>query len=229
MEREWLRDALFGGMTGRGYRLGTVLSLSWFWYRVDGCCVLYGGRVRSGCDFSQIIGVANRQAELIGEADYIEHEPGSGYEFVIRRFSGAGEIEKTSGASVVMEFDEAGALREIGPNGVLICNALPVGSDSVEVLWYYCPLCQRVGPEVFNVYSDNGTGTVDYGEPIGSVDYRGKGLYRFPAVELSGGRYRFAVKGVDSEGVERGAGREVEVDVGEAVEQEAVIVSAESL
>ncbi len=45
MEKGWLREALFGGATCNGFKLGTVLSLGWFWSRVGGCSVLSrGGR-----------------------------------------------------------------------------------------------------------------------------------------------------------------------------------------
>jgi len=46
IERFWLREALFNGMTANAFKLGTTLSLGWFWLRIAGCSALYGIKKR---------------------------------------------------------------------------------------------------------------------------------------------------------------------------------------
>ena len=54
VERDWLREALFNGMTANAFKLGTTLSLGWFWVRVAGCSVLYRGSSMGEIDFVNI-------------------------------------------------------------------------------------------------------------------------------------------------------------------------------
>ena len=44
METKFLKAALFGGMTADAFKLGTVLSLGWFWLRTAGCHIIYRGQ-----------------------------------------------------------------------------------------------------------------------------------------------------------------------------------------
>jgi len=62
IEMSWLREALFNGMTANAFKLGTVLSLGWFWSRTAGCSALYRGYDMEEIDFSNILAVTEQDS-----------------------------------------------------------------------------------------------------------------------------------------------------------------------
>ncbi len=121
MERSWLREALFNGMTANAFKLGTTLSLGWFWVRVTGCSVLYRGESSSlvahrsslGVDFTNILVVFNLDTSdgsraTISPPSYIPHNSGSTYFYVVRRFNNCGYQEHTLAAAVKVSIGSNG-------------------------------------------------------------------------------------------------------------------------
>ncbi len=112
MESKFLKDALFAGMTGNAFKLGTVLTLGWFWTRVCGCSALYRGGSMETIDFDDILAVADIEAEQISPPGYLEHDEGTTYFYVIRRVNGGGEQEKSLASAVKVSIDASGNLAE---------------------------------------------------------------------------------------------------------------------
>jgi hypothetical protein len=114
METRFLKDALFSGMTSNAYKLGTVLSLGWFWMRTAGCSTLYRGPSMEKVDFDNLLVVAELNADTISPPDYLPHDNGSTYFYIVRRVNGCGYQEHTLSAAVRVSLDTEGNLAEPG-------------------------------------------------------------------------------------------------------------------
>jgi len=202
IERNWLREALFNGMTANAYKLGTTLSLGWFWVRVAGCSVLYRGSDMDEIDFVNILAVAEQDACEISPPSYISHNSGSTYFYVVRRFNNCGYQECTLAASVKVSIESNGELAEPQPNKVFDSGAELVDGNKIQLVWYYCPLEQKSQPMCFNVYYDGRTGQIDYENPLATIEYQGRKFYSYQSSALEAGKYLFAIRAGDAGGIE---------------------------
>lgn len=190
----WSRDALFNGMTGTSLKLGTALTRGWFWMRPSGCTVVHGGPSAAEVDFSVVVCVADADARQIALPAYLSHEPGSTCCYVVRRFNGCGQQERTTGAAVVVRISPDGQLAEPAPNGIVGLAAEPIEGGRLRLTWTYCPLDQAAAPQVFNVHWDHGTGVIDFGNVLAVLPYEGRRSYGCDTEPLDDGRYLFAVQ-----------------------------------
>lgn len=202
LEKEWLRDALFAGMTANAFKLGTVLTLGWFWVRFAGCSALYRGSGMGQIDFANILAVAGQEADTITVPIYVEHNSSSTYFYVIRRFNKCGYQELTLGAAVKVAIDADSNLAEPQPNKIFASRTKQVNGSRIQLVWFYCPVEQKAEPACFKVYYDNGTGQIDYENPIATIDYQGRRFYSYESSTLDASRYLFAIRARDAEGVE---------------------------
>ncbi|MFZ2148721.1 MAG: LamG domain-containing protein [Sedimentisphaerales bacterium] len=202
IERNWLREALFNGMTANAYKLGTTLSLGWFWVRVAGCSVLYRGSDMDEIDFVNILAVAEQDACDISPPSYIPHNCSSAYFYVIRRFNNCGYQERTLAASVKVSIESNGNLAEPQPNNISGSKVEQVDGNKIQLVWFYCPLEQKSQPMCFNVYYDGRTGQIDYENPLASIGYKGRKFYGYKYGALEAGRYLFAIRTEDAGGIE---------------------------
>jgi hypothetical protein len=205
METKFLRDALFGGMTSNAFKLGTVLSLGWFWLRIGGCSVLYRGESMDGIDFANILTTDNADAGEIGPPSYIEHNSASTYFYIIRRTNHCGDQEHTLSAAVKVSIDADGELRKPQTNDIFAARAEQVNGSKVQLVWLYCPLEQQSAPVRFKVYYDGGTGQIDYENPVAVVSYAGQRFYHYTTGSLNAGRYLFCIKAEDGTGTANGS------------------------
>jgi hypothetical protein len=73
------------------------------------------------------------------------------------------------------------------PNRPINLSAVPATDGSFVVSWNYNPLGQLAAPSTFRVYSDSGTGTINYAVPLGSVSYvSGLNAYTYTTAVLAG-------------------------------------------
>jgi hypothetical protein len=221
-----MREALFAGQTANGFKLGTVTTLGWFWMRAGGCRVAYRGGSMEGVDFEDVLAVAEPDANEISLPSYLSHEAGEVYFYVVRCANGCGDIERTLRAAVKVAIDNDGKLGKGRPNGVFGLRAEQAsrlrsgqGQDGkVEIVWTSSPIEQESPPVEFRVYCDEGTGEIDYQNPVATLNYRGRRFYRYE-VERADGRYRFAVRAADGEGNGNGSTKMVEIETsGRSVE-----------
>jgi hypothetical protein len=219
MERGWLREALFAGQTANGFKIGTALTGGWFWMRVNGCRLIYRGESMSAIDFDNVIAVTDPETDEIWLPNFIPHEAVKDYFYVVRRANRCGQIEQTLQAAVKVSIDSEGKLAEGKPNGVFGL-AIKQGTDGqIELVWGYCPIEQESKPREMRIYSDAGTGEINYQEPMAVVPYKGKRCYQYKREIPGSGRYRFAVRAADSEGNEEGTTKIIEIETtGKAVE-----------
>ncbi len=202
IESNWKREALFNGMTANAFKLGTTLSLGWFWIRVAGCSVLYRGSSMGEIDFVNILAVSEQDAREISPPSYISHNSGSTYFYVVRRFNNCGYQECTLAASVKVSIESNGELAEPQPNKVFDLGAELVDGNKIQLVWYYCPLEQKSQPMCFNVYYDGRTGQINYENPLAMIGYKGRKFYSYQCGALEAGRYLFAIRTKDVSGIE---------------------------
>jgi hypothetical protein len=202
METQYLKDALFAGMTANAFKLGTVLAGGWFWSRVGGCSVLYRGESIYTIDFADVLAVVDSQAQEILPPSYLQHDATSTCFYVVRRINKCGDQERTLSAAVRVSIDAGGDLAKPQPNRILEANAELVEGDRIELVWFYFPLDQESPPVCFNIYCDGGTGQIDYENAVATVSYAGRKYYSYETAPLNPGAYLFCVKAKDAAGTE---------------------------
>jgi len=203
MEKNWLlRGALFNGMNANAFKLGTTLSLGWFWVRVAGCSVLYRGSSMGEMDFANVLSASEQDACEISPPSYLSHSNGSTYFYVIRRFNSCGCQERTLAAAVKVSIKSNGELAEPRPNNISNLKVKQVDSDKIQLVWFYCPIEQKSQPVSFNVYYDDRTEQIDYQNPLATIGYKGRKFYSFQSSALEAGKYLFAIRAEDADGIE---------------------------
>jgi len=202
METSFLKEALFGGMTSNAFKLGTVLTLGWFWPRIAGCSVLYRTASMDQQDFDNILAVVNLNADTISPPSYLPHNNNQTYFYVVRRVNSYGYQEHTIAAAVKVSIDDDGDLAKPQPNKIFAVKTIQVEANKIQLVWFYCPIEQKSKPARLKVYFDAATGQIDYENPIASIDYKGRRLYGYLSDTLTAGSYLFAIRAKDADNVE---------------------------
>lgn len=229
MDVGFYKDALFGGMTSNAFKFGTTVTLGWFWMRLGGCSVLYRGPKIGNVNFDCVLCVEPIDANEINVPDYLQHAANETYFYVLRRVNRCGNQENTFSAAVVVAIDANGDLVQAEPNKAFGINAQLVCGPRAKITWYYCPLNQQSKPAYFEVYSNNGTGQVDYENPLAVIDYTGRRYYCRLSEILSAGRYGFAVRAFDKAGIKEETSAIVSVDVIDSAPDSVDILSVEAI
>jgi hypothetical protein len=183
-------DSLFGGDSANGAKLCMGLTEGDFWARPAGVQLLYQGQ-DDNVDFDRITAVSEIDE---GVLEISAGQSLSSFLYVVRRVNCCGAEEKTLGAAVRVEFDSLGNLIERSCNKVFIIAAKQVAGDRILLKWFYQLIHQSKKINTFKIYYDNGTGTIDYQNPIGSVNYIGRKFYQFITGQLSGDSYKFCIR-----------------------------------
>lgn len=227
MEREWLRESLFAGMTANAFELGTVLTCGWFWLRLNGCSMLYRGSSMETIAFENILVVVESDAGEISPPGYVQHNSGSTYFYVIRRANNCGDQEHTLSAAVKVSIDSEGELAEPQPNNTFAVRAEQVDGKKVELVWYYCPLEQQSSPAFFKVYYDGGTGQIDYENALAAIRYAGPRFYHYRSDSLDAGEYLFCIRTEDAAGAQSNSPAQIRIQLGTASPDAIEILSAQ--
>jgi hypothetical protein len=215
MDTAFYRDALFAGMTSNAFKLGTVLHLSWFWPRIAGCSLLYRGDSIETINFGRVVAVEDFDASRIQPPDYLLHQSNTTCFYVLRRANGCGDTERTLSASVKVVIDSDGNLAQPAPNGIFTIKAEIVQGNRAKLTWFYCTVEQQSPPVRFNIYTDDGTGQIDYQNTISQIEYQGRRFYSFTSDELSMGRYLFAVRAQNKNGIEDNSLTVLSIEIGD--------------
>ena len=213
MDKCFLKEALFGGMSANAFKLGTVLTLGWFWTRDTGCSVLYRPADMEQTDSAQVLAVADLDAGTISPPDYLPHNDNENYFYVVRRINGCGYQEYTTAAAAKVSIDADGNLAEPQPNKIFAGRAEQTDGNKVRLIWYYCPVGQKTGPARFFIYCDGGAGQIDYENPIAEIDYDRRRFYSYETGALGAGRYLFAVRAADAGGIENDSFAHLEIQL----------------
>lgn len=227
--RIWSSDSLFNGMTANAFKLGTILSLGWFWLRTAGCSALYRGRNMEQVDFDNILAVAGQSSCEISPPGYLWHGGNSTYFYVVRRFNNCGYQEKTLAAAAKVSIGADGELQNPQPNKVFTSRVEQAGCNGIRLIWFYCPLEQKSPPVRFNVYYDNRTGHIEYETPLTSISYLGRKFYTYNTCTLTAGRYLFAIRAEDANGKESSSSAQLSVQLNATSPDPVEILSADCL
>ena len=82
--------------------------------------------------------------------------------------------------------------------------------------------------DYFNIYSNNGSGAVDYNNPLAVVDYAGRGFYSYETGVLGNGNHLFCVRPVSSNGLEGGIFGIARIDITDSAPQGIDILQAQA-
>lgn len=217
MESRFLKDALFAGMTANAFKLGTVLSLGWFWQRISGCTVLCRGLGMDEIDFDNVLTVTQINASEISPPTYVSHSNNTIYFYVIRRVNRCGNQEYTLSAAVKIMIDANGDLASAEPSDIFVAKAAQIADKKIQLDWFYCPIEQKQAPVKFNIYYDSGTGQIDYQNPLTSINYTSRKFYSYQTNTLQPGNYLFAIRTQDSAGTEDSSFARLSVDIDDTV------------
>ncbi|MHC4394603.1 MAG: hypothetical protein ACYS1A_03015 [Planctomycetota bacterium] len=229
MEIKWLRESLFAGMTTKAFKLGTVLTLGWFWTRISGCSVLYRGESMETIDLATILAVTDANTSKISPPAYVQHNNSSTYFYVIRRVNNCGVQEQTLGGAIKVSMDTNGELTQPQPNDIFESRAEQAAGDKVQLFWYYCPIEQKAEPVRFNVYYDGGAGQINYQNPIATIDYVGRVYYNYQSNVLDAGKYLFAVRPEGVDGTENSSLAPIKIQLNTTSPDAIDILSAETV
>jgi len=213
IELNWLRDALFNGMTANAFKLGTTLGLGWFWARIAGCSVLYRGGAMEQIDFATILTVTEQNASDISPPNYLLHSSSSTYFYVFRRYNHCGYQELTLAAAAKVSLDAEGELDKPLPNKIFAARVEQVGADQVRLTWFYCPLEQESQSACFNIYHDSRTGQIDYENPLAEISYKGQKFYSYESDPLEPGRYLFAIRAENADGIQNSSSAHMAIEL----------------
>ena len=229
IEKQWLIDALFNGITTNAFRLGTTLSLGWFWMRLSGCCVLYRGPSTREIDFANVLSVTEQDTDTVSPPNYLPHSSRSTYFYVIRRFNHCGDQERTLAASVKVSIDADGNLTKPQPNNIFAASAEQVDGKKIQLVWFYSPLAQKSQPACFKIYHDAASGQINYENPIATIAYQGRKFYNHKTDALDSGRHLFAVRAEDAAGVQNSSLARSTIQLVTEIPEAMDILSAESV
>ena len=229
VELNWLRDALFNGMTSNAFKLGITLSLGWFWIRITGCSVLYRGPGIGEIDFDTVLAVVETNACEISPPDYLPHENSSTYFYLIRQYNHCGYQEHTLSASAKVSLDTDRDLDKPKPNKIFAARAEQIDTDKVRLTWFYCPLEQDSNPACFNIYYDSRTGQIDYENPLAVIRYKGQKFYSYESGQLEPGRYLFAIRTKNADGNENSSSACIVIELSAKEPDEINILQAKTI
>ncbi|MBE3070492.1 MAG: hypothetical protein IMZ66_09690 [Planctomycetes bacterium] len=129
-------------------------------------------------------------------------QAGAVHWFAVRPVDALGRETPLAQDEVRLETDSQGGRVADRPAGVLSASASPLPQGAAEVEWRYRVGAGGVRPVAFRVFGDGGTGTIDYGTPLGEVPYRaGQMWYAWTSGPLpGGGEHLLAIRAVSAAG-----------------------------
>jgi hypothetical protein len=118
--------------------------------------------------------------------------------FGIRPVDARGIQSPITQSEARLEVDASGARVPDRPAGVLALEARTMSLGVVRLAWLYRPGITGVVPQAFRIFGDGGSGTIDYGSPLGEVSYEtGRKAYAVTVEGLASGvEHQLAVRAI---------------------------------
>jgi hypothetical protein len=206
---KWLAhyDPIHFGFTPRGIANGVSATCGRCFPRTSGGYNLYRGSPDAeAIDFSAPVGAAGVNATSIRNFPGYPHAPSTSYAYVVRSIGGGGVESAASAPPVVVEFDEQGRTLGPRPNPPTQLIVRPIAGGAFQLRWTYCPIHEPVPPVEFHIYTDWGSGVVNFEAYEDVVAYR-RGVVHYAyttRVYLHGSRRLWAVRTVSATGATDG-------------------------
>ena len=195
-------DSLFEGDSANGLKLCMGLTGGDFWARLSGTQNLYRSQNTNTVDLETIVAVADIDDNSITVPDIAEHSSSTYYAYVIRRTNCCGDEEHTLSAAIRVGFDANADLIQPAANKVFSIKAEQIETDKIRLTWFYWPINQAKQITKFKIYSDNGSGTIDYETPVTEITYVGRKFHEYATDTLANNDNKFCIRAVASDGTE---------------------------
>lgn len=126
------------------------------------------------------------------------HVADTDYWYAARQVSCFGRIEQNQQVHTIFRVDSGGNLDYERPDECVDVSAKVGVGGVVKINWTHRKIT-GTAPTTFNVYYDNGTGTLDLVTPVGTVTAVGDGAYSHTTAALvDGTEYLFVVRAEDT-------------------------------
>jgi len=200
------RDVIHHGLSRRGVATGLSLSSGRQWIATGGLHLLCRGTEYDDIDTDQPVGAAPAGEASVQQFTWIKQEANTLYYFTVMPV-GAGGVEAVSNDArpqiVSVLTDDDGDAGEPVPAAPHNLRAVAIAGGAFKLAWSYMPA--EAGPRVdkFNIYSNDGSGEIDYDTPVDTVDARvsrkGAGEYVFESDPFSHALYvKWGVRAADA-------------------------------
>ncbi|UCG15489.1 MAG: hypothetical protein JSV19_09345 [Phycisphaerales bacterium] len=206
---KWLDhyDPIHLGYTPRGIANGVCATGGWFFPRITGGYNLYRGSPGAGeIDYGRPVGAAGTAATEIRNFPWCLHASNTTYAYVVRSIGGGGVESDSSAPPVSVEIDALGTVIGPRPNAPSQLSVRPAADGAFDLRWTYSTAGEAAPPMMFRIFSDQGTGAIDFDTVVGSVAYRaGQVHYAFTTpTHAHGTRRLWAVRAVSVDDVDDG-------------------------
>lgn len=221
-----LLTSLFEGDSYAGIALCQGLTGGDFWARVQGCQILYQCIDVYDPQRARIACAANAGKTAVCTPGWIKHKPSMSYWYFIRRADTRGDLEFTGDAVAKAEFDANGNLVDNSDlrSGRFECTGVLMPDKRFVLQWFY--RCGDTKVCKFAIYVDNGSDDFHF---VASVSYHSRQWHRLLSEPLVAGRYRFAIKAVDGDGMERDASEIINVSIIAATPLVPIVLRSEAI
>jgi hypothetical protein len=199
-------DPVHFGWSPRGIATATCATNGWFFPRVRGGVHLRRAVGRTPTLDDPIVGAGAAGATVVREFPWIVHAVDTTYTYRLTAIGGGGVEEDGTESVADVSFGPEGAWVGARPNPVRNLRVRPRAGGRMELRWAYAEAGQDAPPAWFAVFTDDGSGVIDYGAPVATVPYQfGAREYRFVTDGYAHGtRLEWAVRAVTAEGVDDG-------------------------
>lgn len=199
---KWLDhyDPIHRGYTPRGIANAVCATNGWCFPRIGGGYNLYRGTPTiEDIDYSVPVGAAGPGVGQVANFAWWSHAADTEYFYVLRAIGGGGVESASSAPPVAVAFDAAGIFIGGRPNHPTDLCVSPTSCGRFVLRWSYSALGEEVSPDEFRVYSDGGSGTMDYETVVGQVAYHpGQTCFGYTTEEClgHGSRRKWVVRAV---------------------------------
>ena len=144
-----------------------------------------------------------RVGPTVTEVETAALQAGAVHWFGIRPVNAEGIESAVAQGEVRLELGAQGERAPDRPAGTLALCAGPLPLGKVRLDWRYRVGSLGVVPQTFRIFGDRGTGTIDYGTPLGEVAYQeGHGWYTWTSGQMDDGvEYQLAIRAITAAGV----------------------------
>jgi len=165
-------DPIHRGWTPAGIANGVCTTNGFFFPRI---CGGYNLRRSTGAipdSSSDVVGATGSDAETIQTFPWVTHDASTTYTYRLTAVNGGGAENWTDELVADVDFNIVGSWFGTRPNSPSDLRVTPVANGRFLLRWVYSPEGEMVAPQQFNIYTDEGSGVVDYSINYDFVDYR---------------------------------------------------------
>lgn len=200
-------DPIHRGWTRQGIACGVCTRVGYGFGLVRGGYLLFRGvGSPEAIDRSAPVGAAGSAAATVTNFVWRRHAAATVYYYAVAAVGGGGVVGEAAYPAVRVEFDGSGLVVPGRPNHPAGLSAAAASGGRFVLTWRYDAAEQAAEPVRFEVFHDNGTGTINYGSPAAQIAYvRRQYLYSWVSDAFGDGLViRWAVRAVAADGTDDG-------------------------